>query len=1141
MCTHAAEPIINSRRWSTWCFLVIIPVATLFSQFGSGHADAPINKGNSGPTFDMEGNVSGVTAIFSPSGGSVGTTFDISAETVKSVVAQLEDKDRVSRGWIGAQIKGVTADIAERLGMKGNPEGVLVINALADSPAAKAGILYDDVITAVNGRPVKDAGDFVQQIGRMAPGTAVKLTVWRKGEEKGFSLTLSETPKLASELPTEPILRIEAGQHVGQIQRIDTDAASKFVVTASWDKTARVWSLPDGRLQRILRLPIDYGNIGQAYAVAISPDGGTVAVGGWTGVYGHHNIFLFDRASGALKERLSDLPQVIDHLAYSHDGRRLAASLGGSNGIRVYDVFDGYRLLPSDTQYGSNSSSAQFDGAGRLVTASYDGFVRLYAADQYGNPVARFDWKGHQPYSAAFSPDGARVAVADRDDHDVVVLLGSDLSQLFMADTTGIPDNRTMNAVAWSQDGRFLYAGGTWVVNNVRQVRRWGDGGRGAYVDVATASNRISALRGLNSGSILVGESRGFELINPDNKVNQLQAFGALDLSSGRGRILQVSADGGIVQVDAWKPRHTYRFTLTDRLVKIDPPTDDALKAPITQAPGLDITNWNTSGTPAVNGALIKLKALERSLSVVIVPGTQNFVLGADYSLRLLDQLGHDVWHKPQVAPGAAWHVNVTGNQRLVVAAYDDGTIRWYRLTDGKELLALFIHPDGQRWVAWTPQGYYDASAGADELIGWHINHGYDRVPDFYPVSQFRDRFYRPDVIQRVLQTPTLDVEEALRDADRSSGRPTTKAAPVSSLLTPLVEILDPKDPAAVDRTDLQIGYSVRLPSADDSLRVEAQIDGAKLSAQDRRLVDSGSTRAGILHLTIPRRDSTVSLIAYNDKGASEPAIVHIKWRGAGTDPKLTLYVLAIGISNYKDKHVNLHFAAKDADDFVAQAKTQEGEGKLYEKVITHPPHGSLRDEEATRDAVLDELDWIKRAVTNTNDVAMIFLSGHGVTTPDQHYRFLPYDYDSNRVERTTISDAELQDYLTKIGGKKIFFFDTCYSGAILGGKATNTQANVDKFANELRAAENGVIVYTSSTGNELSQEKEEWGNGAFAKAVVEGLRGAAGRPDVPVVMISDLQGYVSRRVKELTDGNQKPMIAMPKTVEDFPISVRVQ
>jgi WD40 repeat protein len=980
------------------------------------------------------------------------------------------------------------------------------------------------------------AGPIINNSARS--GWRLLITVLLAGS---FSLFGSGHAQQASpELPTEPILRIEAGQHVGQIQRIDTDAANKFVVTASWDKTARVWSLPDGRLQRILRLPIDYGNIGKAFAVAISPDGSTVAVGGWTGAHPHHNIFLFDRASGALKQRLSDLPNVILHLTYSPDGRRLAASLGGGKGVRVYDSINGYRLLPSDAQYGDLSICAQFDRDGRLVTTSYDGFVRLYAADRYAAPVARFQWKGHRPYSA-FSPDGARVAVGDYDSHDVVVLSGSDLTQLFKADTTRIPDNTEVSSVAWSQDGRFLYAGGSWRVNGVWQVRRWSDGGRGGYVNVPAAANTIQELIRLKSGSLLFASASEFGLIGPDAKVTQLQGFGALDLVGGGGHLLRVSANGGIVQVDSWEPQHTYRLALANRLVKIDPPADDALKGPITQAPGLAITNWHASTKPAVNGTLIKLKANERSLSASVIPGTQNFVLGADYSLRLLDNQGHDVWPSAQTAPGPVWQVNVTGNQRLVVAAYGDGTIRWHRLTDGKEILALFIHPDGQRWVAWTPQGYYDASAGADELIGWHINHGYDRVPDFYPVSQFRDRFYRPDVIQRVLQTPTLDVEEAVRDADRSAGRPTTKAAPVSSLLTPVIEILDPKEPAAIDRTDLQIGYSVRLPSPDDSLRVEARIDGAKVSAQDRRLVDSGSTRAGILHLTIPRRDSTVSLIAYNDKGASEPAIVHAKWRGAGTDPKLTLYVLAIGISNYKDKHVNLHFAAKDADDFVAQAKTQEGEGKLYEKVITHPPHGSLRDEEATREAVLDELDWIKRAVTNTNDVAMIFLSGHGMTTPDQHYRFLPFDYDSNRVERTTISDSELQDYLTKIGGKKIFFFDTCYSGAILGGKATNTQANVDKFANELRAAENGVIVYTSSTGNELSQEKEEWGNGAFAKAVVEGLRGAAGRPDVPVVMISDLQGYVSRRVKELTDGNQKPMIAMPKTVEDFPISVRVQ
>jgi serine protease Do len=167
--------------------------------------DAPVNKGNSGgPTFDMEGNVVGVnTAIFSPSGGSVGIAFDIPAETAKTVVGQLKDKGFVSRGWIGVQIQPVTSDIAEALGLKGT-EGALVAEPQADSPAAKAGIVTGDVITAVNGHAVKDAHDLAKQIGSMTPGTTVKLTVGRDGEEKSVSLTLGELPKSREARATNP-------------------------------------------------------------------------------------------------------------------------------------------------------------------------------------------------------------------------------------------------------------------------------------------------------------------------------------------------------------------------------------------------------------------------------------------------------------------------------------------------------------------------------------------------------------------------------------------------------------------------------------------------------------------------------------------------------------------------------------------------------------------------------------------------------------------------------------------------------------------------------------------------------------------------------------------------------------------------
>jgi serine protease Do len=157
--------------------------------------DAPVNKGNSGgPSFDVNGNVIGVnTAIFSPSGGSVGIGFAIPSDTVKTVIAQLEKGGKVTRGWIGVQIQQVTPDIAESLGLK-DAEGALVAEPQVDSPAAKAGIQSGDVITAVDGQPVKNARELARKISSMAPGTSVKLGIWRKGEAKQLTLTLGELP-----------------------------------------------------------------------------------------------------------------------------------------------------------------------------------------------------------------------------------------------------------------------------------------------------------------------------------------------------------------------------------------------------------------------------------------------------------------------------------------------------------------------------------------------------------------------------------------------------------------------------------------------------------------------------------------------------------------------------------------------------------------------------------------------------------------------------------------------------------------------------------------------------------------------------------------------------------------------------------
>jgi serine protease Do len=158
--------------------------------------DAPINRGNSGgPTFDLNGDVVGVnTAIFSPTGGSVGIGFDIPASVAVPVIAQLKSSGTVTRGQIGVSVQSVTSEIADSLGMK-TAEGALVDEARSGSPAANAGIQTGDVIRSVNDTTVKGADDLARKIAAMAPGTQVTINVLRDGEQKNLTLTLGKMPE----------------------------------------------------------------------------------------------------------------------------------------------------------------------------------------------------------------------------------------------------------------------------------------------------------------------------------------------------------------------------------------------------------------------------------------------------------------------------------------------------------------------------------------------------------------------------------------------------------------------------------------------------------------------------------------------------------------------------------------------------------------------------------------------------------------------------------------------------------------------------------------------------------------------------------------------------------------------------------
>ena len=413
--------------------------------------------------------------------------------------------------------------------------------------------------------------------------------------------------------------------HTQRISQIDVDAANRYLVTASHDKTSRIWDIASGQLLRTLRPPIGPDNEGKIFAVAISPDATTVACAGWTGQSwdGQFSIYLFDRVSGQLVHHISGLKSSVATLTYSQDGRVLAATLHGTygkNGVRLFRTKD-YQLIAEHAQYGAESYGADFDRRGRLVTSSFDGFIRLY--DPEFQIVAQKKIPGgNRPVQVRFNPDGEKIAVGFEDSLQVTILSGQDLSYLYSPAVTDISQG-TLNSVAWSENGEFLFAAGSFRVQGSHPIRKWSQEGRGLYQDLPIARNTILDLATLKDGGVAFGAAgASFGRLDDKNNPIFINKAALADFRDNHQGLL-LSKDGAVVQFGyAQFGKHPAQFSIDTRVLSFPPPANASLHPPIQEAQGLRLGEWLNNTNPTINGKTLSWDKYEIARSVAIAPIT---------------------------------------------------------------------------------------------------------------------------------------------------------------------------------------------------------------------------------------------------------------------------------------------------------------------------------------------------------------------------------------------------------------------------------------------------------------------------------------------------------------------------------------
>ncbi|XHS77144.1 caspase family protein [Burkholderiaceae bacterium UC74_6] len=905
-----------------------------------------------------------------------------------------------------------------------------------------------------------------------------------------------------------PQLRVEAGTHIAAIRALAADARGELLLTASEDKTARLWRIADRSLLRVLRPPIGADNDGKLYAAALTPDGRVAAVAGWTE---DNEVYLFDSDDGRMRGRIEGLPNVVNALAFSPDGQLLAVLLWGGQGLRLYASGDGWktaREVGNDAGYGGSGYGLAFSPDGRtLATSDESGAVRLYALRGASLWLQSTQRLSGRPHGLAFSPDGRRLAVGFADSLQAQVLRADNLAPDWQAPPQD--GGGALHCVAWSRDGRQLYAAGTWrSAPGQHGVRRWTFGDRGTVNDTPAATDAVTALLGTGNSVLWASGDAGWGVVG-GAAVRSLRADFRLPAASGSSS-LRVSDNGHELNfATRFGGLSPARFDLGGPTWRAALPFDAGAPMP----PGL--RDWQDSASPRLGGKVLTLGPGEVSLALGAEPSGRGFALGSNHRLRLYAADGRELWNARIPAPCFA--VGLSRDGRWVVGGFGDGTLRWFRRKDGAEVLAFYPHGDGKAWAAWTPDGRYLAGGGGEALVGWHLNRAPDQAAEFLPLSRFAERYFDP-----------LGVLSAV--SDQPQVRPV--ADPRAGLkLPPLVQFSTPKSSGNVD---------------DDKVRIELAVTDRGGGIDEVRLLHNGKvvqtsmpqTAAAAkapaqlkFELPLESGSNIVQAVALS-KDRTESAPVELTLKSPQRPERPRLHVLAVGINKYRNSQLDLSFSVPDAQGIADAFRT------LSRKLFADVAVTELYDAKATRAGILAQLKDFSGA--KPEDVVVVYLAGHGETQGDDWF-FVPYEVTQpeqpERLKRDGLSSRDLSSAIRAMPARKVVvLIDACKSGAAIAGFRGLEERRL--LAQLSRSTGTHLIAATNK--EQLASELLSLGHGVFTYTVLQGLEGKAALsgPDVTALK---LMAYVEQELPELSKRyrteEQYPVVS--STGMDFPLVLR--